>query len=243
MNRSKDTTLVIQPFPRFLWFLSLAYAMVIVLANWFDPRLIDIFGLNTDAGTLIFPLTYLLSDVITEVYGYKHARRAIWAGFLFNAMFIFYGLIVTHMPSPSYPTINPMFNKLLTFNMRIILASAISYLTSEPLNSFIMAKLKIKMQGKYMAIRFVASTIIASGTDSIIFGVIAFYGMMSNYNLAALILTMWLIKVTIEILGLPISIKVAKQLKKKEMLDIYDHRTKFNIFSLDAKYLSQDNEF
>jgi uncharacterized integral membrane protein (TIGR00697 family) len=243
MNKQKDTTLVIQPFPRFLWFLSLAYTMVIVLANWFDPRLIDIFGLNTDAGTLIFPLTYLLSDVITEVYGYKHARRAIWAGFLFNAVFVLYGFIVTHMPSPSYPTINPLFDKLLTFNVRIILASAISYLTSEPLNSFIMAKLKIKMHGRFMGIRFVASTIIASGTDSIIFGVIAFYGLMSNYNLTALILTMWLIKVAVEILGLPISIKIAKKLKKMELLDIYDRRTKFNIFSLDAKYVSHDNEF
>ena len=243
LNRQKDATLVIQPFPRFLWFLSLSYAMVIVLANWFDPRLIDIFGLNTDAGTLIFPLTFLLSDLITEVYGYKHARRAIWAGFLFNAIFILYGLIITHMPSPNYPTINPMFDKLLTFNVRIIFASAISYLTSEPLNSFIMAKLKIKMQGKQMAIRFVASTVIASGTDSIIFGIIAFYGMMNNYNLAALILTMWLIKVIIEILGLPISIKLAKKLKKIEVSDIYDRRTKFNIFSLDAKYLSHDNEF
>src|SRR5262245_18687209 len=103
--------------PDWLWFLTLTYAMVIELTNWFDPRLINI-GLDTDAGTLIFPLTFLLSDLITEVYGYKYARRAIWCGFLFNALFIIYGQIVIHMPSPSYPTNNDMFDTLLTTNIR-----------------------------------------------------------------------------------------------------------------------------
>src|SRR3990167_4672910 len=121
--------------PKFLWFLTLTYSMVIVLANWFDPRLIKIFGLTTDAGTLIFPLTFLLSDLITEVYGYKNARRAIWCGFLFNALFILYGQLVIHMPSPDYHTNNAMFDTLLATNVRIIIASCLSYLISEPLNS------------------------------------------------------------------------------------------------------------
>lgn len=229
--------------PRFLWFLTLSYAMVIVLSNWFDPRLISIFGLDTDAGTLIFPFTFLLSDLITEVYGYKHARRAIWAGFLFNIIFIVYGQIVIHMPSPLYPTQNDMFDSLLSTNVRIILASAVSYFCSEPMNSFVMAKLKIKMQGKYMGIRFVLSTVLASGIDSAIFGVIAFYGAMTNLNLITLILVMWLIKVVIEILGLPISIRLAKKLKNIERLDIYDKRTNYNLFNLNAEYLRQDNEY
>lgn len=227
----------------YLWFLTLTYAMVIVLANWFDPRLINIIGLDTDAGTLIFPFTFLLSDLITEVYGFKYARRAIWCGFLFNALFIIYGQIVIHMPGPSYPTNNEIFDMLLTTNIRIILASGISYLISEPLNSMIMAKLKIKMNGHYLGIRFVSSTIVASGTDSFVFSLIAFYGMMSNFHLFSLILSMWLIKVIIEILGLPISIRLAKRLKKLEHLDIYDKRTNFTIFSLETYYTDKDNEF
>lgn len=234
---------VIRSQPNYLWFLTLTYAMVIVLANWFDPRLINIIGFDTDAGTLIFPFTFLLSDLITEVYGFKYSRRAIWCGFLFNAFFIFYGQIVVHMPSPDYPTNNEMFDTLLATNIRIILASGISYLISEPLNSLIMAKLKIKMNGNYLGIRFVSSTIVASGTDSLIFGVIAFYGMMSNFHLLSLMLTMWFIKIFIEILGLPISIRLAKKLKKIEQLDIYDKRTNFTVFSLDTHYTDKDNEF
>ncbi|HSW93386.1 MAG TPA: queuosine precursor transporter [Gammaproteobacteria bacterium] len=229
--------------PHFLWFLTLTYAMVIVLANWFDPRLIKIAGLTTDAGTLIFPLTFLLSDLITEVYGYKHARRAIWCGFLFNALFIIYGQLVIHLPSPDYPTNNAMFDTLLTTNIRIILASGISYLISEPLNSYIMAKLKIKMHGRHIGVRFLASTLFASGLDSFIFSTIAFYGVMNNINLWYLILTMWLIKVLIETLGLPVSIRLAKKLKQAEKLDIYDKNTDFNLFRLDAEYSEKDNKY
>jgi uncharacterized integral membrane protein (TIGR00697 family) len=227
----------------FLWFLTLTYTMVIVLANWFDPRLIKVFHLNTDAGTLIFPLTFLLSDLITEVYGFKHARRAIWCGFLFNALFIVYGQAVIHMPSPDYPTHNDMFDTLLAINIRIIFASAISYLCAESFNSFILAKLKIKMNGRYMGVRFVTSTFFASGVDSMIFTLIAFYGMMSQSHLLALALTMWLIKVAIEIAGLPLSIRLAKKLKQIEGLDIYDKRTHFNLFKLETNYIDNDNEF
>ncbi|MCP4473217.1 MAG: queuosine precursor transporter [Gammaproteobacteria bacterium] len=205
---------------------------VIVLANWFDPRLIRIFGLDTDAGTIIFPLTFLLSDLITEVYGYKYARRAIWCGFLFNILFIIYGQIVIHMPSPHYQTNNKMFDSLLLADTRIILASSISYFSSEPLNSFVMAKLKIKMKGRYMGIRFILSTFLASGTDSVIFSIIAFYGTINYKNLIYLILTMWLIKVMIELIGLPFSIRISKKLKISEKMDIYDKRTKFNMVSL-----------
>lgn len=234
---------IIQQSPNYLWFFSLTYAMVIVLANWFDPRLIKVFGLSTDAGTLIFPVTFLLSDLITEVYGYKHARRAIWCGFLFNAIFILYGQLVIHMPGPDYPTNNEIFDVLLATNSRIILASAISYLISEPLNSITMAKLKIKMHGRYLGVRFVLSTIVAAGADSVIFGSIAFYGTMSKVNLFYLIASMWFIKIVIEVLGLPLSIRLAKRLKKAEKLDIYDKGTKFNIFSLDANYTNKNNEF
>lgn len=243
MQRELSLTSGRETRPNYLWFLTLTYSMVIVLANWFDPRLISFFGLDTDAGTLIFPFTFLLSDLITEVYGYKFARQAIWCGFLFNALFVIYGQIVVHMPSPSYQTNNDMFDALLTMNARIIVASGISYLISEPMNSLVMAKLKIKMHGRYLGIRFVMSTVFASCIDSFMFGTIAFYGVMSNENLLNLILTMWLIKVAIECLGLPISVRLAKRLKRAERMDIYDKQTQFTIFSLDTAYPENANEY
>lgn len=203
--------------------------MALAFANWFDPRLVKLGPLVTDAGTLIFPLTYLLSDIITEVYGYKHARRAIWVGFLFNILFLAYGQLVLNLPSPSYQTNNNMFATIMAADTRIIFASLFSYLIAEPLNSYIMARLKTLMQGKNMALRFVASTLVAAGVDSFIFGVAAFYAVMNNLNLLILILTMWLIKILTEIVLLPLSVYLTKRIKKAEQLDIYDNYTKFNL--------------
>lgn len=234
----------IRQFPKVLWFLQLSYSSIILLANWFDIRLIKIGMIETDAGTLIFPLTFLLSDLITEVYGYKQARLAIWSGFLFNFIFILYGQLVVHLPSPSYAlSTNSNFDQLLSFNYRIIIASTISYLCSEPLNSYIMAKLKIRTKGKLMSLRFVSSTILASFFDSFIFGTLAFYGIMALPELINFNVTMWLIKVAIEILGLPLSLKIAKSLKKYEKLDMYDTNTNFNVFKLESSYLESNNHY
>jgi len=221
----------------------LSYTMVLAFANWFDFRLVNIFGLTTDAGTLIFPLSFILSDMITEVYGYKHARLAIWTGFLFNIIFLAYAFIVIHLPNPKFPTHNAMFATIIALDSRIIIASIISYLVAEPLNSFIMAKLKIKMCGRAMSLRFLLSTFIAAGFDSFIFGIIAFYALINNAHLLTLILTMWLIKVTIEFLGLPLAVCLAKRLKSLERIDIYDYKTKFNIFSLNGIYTPKDNKW
>lgn len=236
--------LIISQHPKILWFLLTTYVSVILLANWFDIRLIKVFGLETDAGTLIFPLTFLCSDLITEVYGYKFARRAIWSGFLFNFIFIAYGQLVIHLPSPDYAlNTNNNFDSLLGFNIRIILASTFSYFCAEPLNSYLMAKLKLKTKGKYISFRFVASTFTASFFDSFIFRSLAFGGTMPNHDLIYFNATMWLIKVMIEIIGLPISIHLAKSLKKHEGLDMYDTGTRFNIFSLDTSYNNSNNHF
>lgn len=114
----------IKPWPTYLGFLTLSYVVVILLSNWFDVRIIHFEKIDMDAGSILFPLTFILSDLITEVYGYKHARRAIWCGFLFNSLFVVYGQLIIHFPSPSYPTQNAQFDALFELNVRIIIASA-----------------------------------------------------------------------------------------------------------------------
>jgi uncharacterized integral membrane protein (TIGR00697 family) len=232
---------IIKSFPQYLSFLTLSFSMMIILSNWYAPRLIHIFGIDTDGGTLIFPITFMLSDLITEVYGYKHARRAIWCGFFFNLLFIIYGQIIVHMPAPDYATHNDMFDALTSFSVRIVIASLVSYFIAEPFNSLVMAKLKIKLQGKWLGLRFVLSTFIASGIDSLLFLTIAFYGVLSNANLVSLIITMWCLKVVIEIIMLPLSTYLAKWLKKNEQLDIFDYGTNFIPFSLNGEYSVKNN--
>lgn len=213
------------------------------MANWFNPRIVQVFGLDFRASTLIFPITFLLSDLITEVYGFKLARRTIWCGVIFNLFFIVYGQIVTHLPSPSYPTNNVIFDSLHATTIRIIIASIISYFCAEPLNSIIMAKLKIKFNGKYLSLRFIISTVMASGLDSLIFSILAFYDTIESEHLNRMIFVMWFVKVFVELIGLPLSIFLVKKLKNIEQLDIYDRKTNFYMFCLDTKYTLKDNEF
>lgn len=229
--------------PKYLFLLMLSYCVCILLANWFDPRLVSIGGLVTDAGTLVFPVGFLLSDLITEVYGYKKARQAIWLGFLFNIVFLLYGQLVIHLPSPNFANHNNEFDELLRADIRVIIGSFCSYLIAEPINSWIMAKLKLRMHGRMMAVRFLSSTLFASLLDSSIFSTLAFSGVMPNQDLVKLILTMWFIKVVVEAVGLPFSIKLAHTLKQAEKLDIYDLDTQFSLFSLDTQYEASANRY
>lgn len=241
MNENIAKTGIIQLKPKFLWFLTLSYAMILAISNWFDARLIELFHLALSPGSLSFPLTFLLSDTITEVYGYKHARRAIWVALFFNILFLFYGQIIIHLPSPAFATENAAFDKILKMNVWIVIGSFTSYLISEPINSYITAKLKIILKGQYMGIRFTTSTVIAAFIDSVLFISIAFHQSFEPSQLITLTFNIWLIKTSIEIFGLPISIRLSKWLKKEEKLDIYDYNTNFNPFHLDSQYNAQNN--
>ena len=129
----------------------------------------------------------------------------------------------------------------MTFEWRIIIASIISYFCAEPLNAYIMAKLKLRWQGRHMAVRFVSSTLFASAVDTAVFTGIAFYGLMPTEALVIMALTMWLIKVVIEVLGLPFSLRLAKYLKKVENRDMYDRHTQFGMLHWEANYTAEDN--
>lgn len=108
------------PQAKYLWFLMLLFAMIISISNWYDARLVSILGFAISPGTLSYPLSFLIADSITEVYGYKSARLAIWTALFFNLVFLLFGQLVIHLPSPSFAIDNSAFDKLLSRNMWII---------------------------------------------------------------------------------------------------------------------------
>jgi queuosine precursor transporter len=244
MQSSTDELAMPAREPQYLWFLLVSYTMVIAISNWYDARLVEVLGIAFSPGALIFPLSFLLSDAITEVYGYKNARRAIWVAFLFNLLFIVFGQIVIHLPTPSFAVENnAAFDKLLSVNGWIVCASFVSYIISEPLNSYMIAKLKIILKGNYIGIRFIASTIFSALIDSILFINIAFHSSVDSHNLVLMVFNIWIIKSFVEIIGLPFSIRITKWLKNKEHLDVYDFKTNFNPFSLDIRYENTNNQY
>lgn len=233
----------ISQYPKYLWFLILSYSMVLAMSNWYDSRIILIFGMSITPGALIYPITFLLSNMITEVYGFKNARLAILTALLFNLIFIIYGQIIMALPTQSGAGDLSSFDSFLSVNLRIIAACFISCLISEPLDAFIVSKLKIALNGGFIGIRFILSTLISGIFDSISFILIAFYNIMPNNEIIGLILHIWMIKTVVELLGLPITIRLTNKLKQIEKLDIYDTDTKFNIFNLDINYTESNNKF
>jgi len=242
-DASKQVSVEYLASPRALWILILIGSMIQVHANWFTPRLVDLFGIVTTAGILIFPVKFLLCNVITEVYGFKNARIALWFALITNWVSILYGQLVLLLPNPHFATQNSIYDIILFINVRVVMASCITYLLTETLNAYLISTLKIKMTGHNVGARFVLTCLVVGGLDSLIFGMLAFYGSVQISHLISLILSMWFMKVFIEIGCLPMTVRLVKKLKQYEMLDIYDRKTSFNVFKLETRYLPSENEY
>lgn len=187
------------------------------------------------AGVLFFPISYFFGDILTEVYGYKRSRRVIWAGFGALAFASLMAFIVTSLPaartmSPEQQSaVNMMFGQ----TWRIVLASLLAFWLGEFANSFVLAKLKVFTEGKYLWTRTIGSTAVGEAVDSVIFYPLAFLGSWSTEQVISVMIGNYFIKVMWEVLATPLTYKVVAFLKRVEHEDYYDRETNFNPFTLD----------
>lgn len=188
------------------------------------------------AGVLFFPISYFFGDILTEVYGYKRSRRVIWAGFGAMAFASLMSFIVTRLPSA--PTMSPDQEMALEMmfgqTWRIVLASLSAFWLGEFANSFVLAKLKVYTEGKYLWTRTIGSTAVGEAVDSLIFYPIAFLGTWSNEQVVSVMIGNYFIKVFWEALATPITYKFVGFLKRAEHEDYYDRDTDFNPFTLET---------
>lgn len=212
------------------WFVVIASVFVtcLITANIIAVKIIWVLGFPVPAGIIIFPLSYLFGDVLTEVYGYGAARRVIWLGFACNLLAviaIYFGGIA---PAAPFWTQQAAYNSILGFAPRLLLASFIAYLVGEFTNSFVLAKLKIATRGRWLWTRTIGSTLVGEGLDTLIFISIAFGGIFSAQIILITILTQWVLKVAYEVVATPFTYLVVGFLKQREQLDTYDYRTNFS---------------
>lgn len=212
--------------PYFLLIVAL-FVMALVLSNILAVKLVGVWGRVFDAGTLLFPLTYLIGDVVTEVYGYRRTRLVIWIGFVASLVSIASIQIAIALPAADFWAENESaYEAVLDTTWRIFLASLAAYLVGEFANSYVLAKLKIATRGRWLWTRTVTSTVIGQGLDSAIFSAIAFAG--TGVPLANQIVTIWVIKVAWEAAATPLTYLVVGFLKRRERMDVYDVDTDFN---------------
>jgi queuosine precursor transporter len=217
---------------KYLDLITALFVAVLLISNIASTKIVSLWKFTFDAGTLLFPLSYIFGDIITEVYGYKRSRKVIWTGFFCAALMAAIFVLVQHLPPAPGWELQSAYEQILGFLPRIIIASMIAYFAGEFSNSYILAKLKIFTKGKYLWVRTIGSTVVGEAIDTLLFCTIAFFGAISNSLLVAVIVSNYIFKCLVEIVFTPITYKIVKVLKKREGVDYYDYKTDFNPFSL-----------
>ncbi len=200
----------------------------LITANIIAVKPISLGGLP--AAIIIFPLSYIFGDILTEVYGYRLARRVIWLGFLCNLIAVIAIWIGQILPPASVWRGQEAYESILGYTPRILAASFLAYVVGEFSNSFVLAKMKIKTKGRWLWTRTIGSTIVGQGLDTVIFIAIVYTGRFNPSFIAIAMLTHWLVKTGYEVVATPFTYAVVNFLKRKEAIDTYDYETNFNPF-------------
>lgn len=209
------------------------FVATLLTANIISVKLIEIGPIIVPAGVVIFPVSYILGDILTEVYGFRWARRAIWLGFLGNLVAVAAIWIAGQLPSPAFWQNQAAWDTILGFTPRLLLASFAAYLVGEFANSTVLAKMKVRTQGKHLWARTISSTLVGQGLDSLVFIFIAFGGLMAPAVIVTTVISQWLFKSLYEILATPLTYFVVNRLKAAEGVDTFDVNTNMNPFSFE----------
>lgn len=213
-----------------LLIITAIFVTCLITANIIAVKVVSLGFLILPAAIFVFPLSYIVGDVLTEVYGYRWARKVIWLGFGCNLIFVFFVWVGQLLPPAPFWEGQEAYESILGYTPRLLAASFFGYLVGEFTNSFIMAKMKILTGGRWLWTRTIGSTIIGQGLDTSIFITIAFIGTPSFVPI--MILYHWLAKTIIEAVATPLTYAIVNFLKKKEAIDTYDHDTDFNPFRI-----------
>jgi queuosine precursor transporter len=227
---------------RYYEFVMAAFVTVLICSNLIGPAKIaqvdwPVVGtLTFGAGVLFFPISYVFGDILTEVYGYARARKVIWAGFAGLAFASLMATVVVALPPAPFWKHQAAYEVAFGTTWRIAAASMFAYFCGEFVNSFVLAKMKILTEGRWLWTRTIGSTILGEAVDSALFYPLAFYGagIIPDDKLPAVMVAQFITKVCVEVVFTPLTYKVVAALKRAEQEDYYDRNTNFTPFSLKA---------
>ena len=204
------------------------FVTCLIASNIVAVKIADIFGRFVPAAIIIFPISYIIGDILTEVYGYDRAKQVIWLGFFCNALAVLAFWIGGLIPPAPFWENQDSYEIILGSTPRLLFASFIAYLIGELSNSFTLSRLKVWTNGKSLWVRTIGSTVIGQGLDSSVFITVAFIGILSNVDLFELIITQWVIKVLYEVIATPVTYVVVRKLKELENDDHFDDKISLN---------------
>lgn len=224
---------------RYFDFVMAAFVTILLLSNVLGAGKVAVVDLPViglwpfGAGILFFPISYVIGDILTEVYGYAYARRCIWAGFTALLFMAFMSWVVVKLPPDASWTGQEAYEQVFGQVRRIVVASMIAFWVGELVNSYVLAKMKLWSEGRFLWMRTIGSTVAGQGVDSLLFYPLAFWGAegWTNELVITVLLTQWALKVGWEVLLTPVTYAVVGFLKRREGVDVFDKDTNFTPFA------------
>jgi len=216
------------------WFVVICAVFVtsLLTANIIAVKLIEVFGLVLPAAVIIFPVSYIAGDVLTEVYGYARARQVIWLGFLCNLLAVAAVWCGQMLPAAFFWKGQEAYELILGYTPRLLVASFSAYLVGEFANSMVLAKMKLATKGRWLWTRTIGATLVGQGLDSLGFITLAFGGTVPLSSLAGIMVTQWVVKCLYEAAATPLTYVVVNSLKRSEGVDVYAYDTRVNPLAL-----------
>lgn len=211
---------------------GLLFTVCLIVANIVEQKLIQLGPIEATAGLLIFPISYIVNDIIAEVWGYRKARLIIWCGFVMNFLAVAIFQLSIHVPGSVNFTHQEAYETVMGSTLRIVGASFVAFLVGSFLNAYVMSRMKLFQKGRSFSVRAILSTLVGEGADSLVFFVLAFYGLMPNADLLTLVFTQMAMKTGYEILVLPLTNVVVRWVKRIEGIDMLDENVSYNPFRI-----------
>jgi queuosine precursor transporter len=227
----KEQAVAVRQF-KYLDIITALFVAVLLISNVVAAKITSLGMFTLSAAAILFPLSYIVGDVLTEVYGYARARKVVWIGMACNILMAAIFMAVIALPAAQGWPNQKAFETILGMTPRIVLASIIGYFAGEFLNSFVLAKVKLATKGKFLWARTISSTLVGELFDTLLFITIAFWGILPTPVLVSLLISNYIFKVGIEVVFTPVTYLVVNFLKKAEGEDYYDKKTNFNPFKI-----------
>jgi uncharacterized integral membrane protein (TIGR00697 family) len=227
-----EPTIDISKNSKYYLFIAIAFVVVLMISNTVAVKLIALGPIVFTGAFLVFPISYIFGDILTEVYGYKATRKIIWAGIFSQILMVFCYWLVQVMPSAGVWPNQSAYEVILGVVPRIVGASMVAYFCGEFANSYIMSKMKIFTEGRHLWTRTIGSTVVGQLIDSLLFTVIAFLGSVPVSVLIIMILVQYFGKVLYEVILTPLTYYIVRRLKQAENIDVYDRGINYNPFGL-----------
>lgn len=211
---------------------GILFNAALLISNILAVKIMSFAGITATAGLFVFPITYILNDCITEVWGFKKARFIIWTGFATNFLAVVFYQLSVAVPPASFWEMQDAYALVLSQTPRLAVASLAAFLSGSLLNAYVMSRMKISSKGKNFSLRAIVSTLIGETTDSMIFFFVAFAFVLPFNEVFIMIVTQAIMKSAYEVIILPVTTRVVKYIKKVEKTDVYDTNISYNILSI-----------